>query len=1149
MKKQPGAQPPQNSAQGVGDLLYHGGPVEETPTAYLIFWGPTWNNGSGGLNQDGQIVENFFMDVGNTLFEAILTQYYDTNAHIPRTLNFSASNVALDFSAPPTDTTCNSQPTVEDASLQAEVHNTIVAKGWPTDANATYFVYTPSNEYINAGSFTCSEINFCGYHSFSGIAGVPYAAIAYPFNLTGCSGLPSSPNGDIYGDTLVNISSHEQFESISDPELNAWYDSAIPNPFEIGDKCAYDFSSGLTSLNNGHTYAVQTEYSNLTHACVNTLAASALQVTPSTVALTTTPGKSPGPQTLTLSNTGSAPLNWSANGLPAWVSVSPTSGTLASGSSQPLTLTFSTPSTTPQVYSTTLQLADPGAANSPLRVPITVVATTVSKTWYFAEGYTGASFSEFLTIENPNPAANTATVQYFLGSGAPITKTYALAANSRTTLVVNQEIGPNQNVSLVVTGTLPIVAERPMYFTYTGLAGYSIPGGTDVLGATALGQHFDFGYLDTTTGHDPYLTFLNPNTVAMNVTIQYFAAAGGAPLTRTHTFPANSRGTINIRTQETLPQGLYSALISLDQPGLVERPFYFQDSVTGYTGSADVVGVATPQTDWYFAEGYTNTNFSERYYLANPNLSGAASATVTFFLSNGSTQSQTVSIPAGGLVWVDVNALLGTNVNNSAHVSASLPILAERFMSFSFPGATAIPGATDVLGTTSPSNLFYFAEGYTGAGFDEYLTIENPSAFHTATVTVTFFPDNGSAPTVKGYSIVPSSRFTLFTADVLPNQAFSMQVESNVPIVAERPMYFNYNNGQTGGTDVIGYQPPASIIPATSPSNMVFVGSGDNFMYALNATTGALIWHYQTPGGTDSTAALANGILYFGSSDGYFYALNASNGTLFWRTHLGAMSYPASAVVNGVVYITAATGSAYALDAADGSIIWGTPLPNNFNSVVAAPLVANGTVYVMVDGENLSALSAVNGSVLWSYQSPAINNSTPAIDNGLVYFVDSDDVVNALHADSGTSAWNSNALGGTGGGNDSVAAANGVVYVINLLGDIIYAFNDTTGAVLWSAPAPSVSNIFISPAPAVANGILYAGDIDGNLYAYSASDGSPLWHHQTGAGVQSTPAVAKGIVYFGSNDDFIYALNASTGGLDWRFQTGGAVIDTPMIAP
>jgi len=148
-------------------------------------------------------------------------------------------------------------------------------------------------------------------------------------------------------------------------------------------------------------------------------------------------------------------------------------------------------------------------------------------------------------------------------------------------------------------------------------------------------------------------------------------------------------------------------------------------------------------------------------------------------------------------------------------VTSTLPILAERFISFKYVGPagpsgsnTTVPGASDVLGAAGPGNLFYFAEGYSGATFAEYLTIENPNPTSTATVQVTFLPSNGGAPIVKVYQIGHSSRFTLFTNNVMPNQSFSMVVESNIAIVAERPMYFIFSNGkQTGGSDVVGYQP------------------------------------------------------------------------------------------------------------------------------------------------------------------------------------------------------------------------------------------------------------------------------------------------------------------------------------------------------
>jgi hypothetical protein len=55
--------------------------------------------------------------------------------------------------------------------------------------------------------------------------------------------------------------------------------------------------------------------------------------------------------------------------------------------------------------------------------------------------------------------------------------------------------------------------------------------------------------------------------------------------------------------------------------------------------------------------------------------------------------------------------------------------------------------------------------------------------------------------------VAAHSRYTVLTNRVMSNQSFSMLVLADQPIVAERPMYFNYNAGQTGGSDVLGYQP------------------------------------------------------------------------------------------------------------------------------------------------------------------------------------------------------------------------------------------------------------------------------------------------------------------------------------------------------
>ena len=74
--------------------------------------------------------------------------------------------------------------------------------------------------------------------------------------------------------------------------------------------------------------------------------------------------------------------------------------------------------------------------------------------------------------------------------------------------------------------------------------------------------------------------------------------------------------------------------------------------------------------------------------------------------------------------------------------------------------------------------------------------------------------------------------------------------------------------------------------------------------------------------------------------------------------------------------------------------------------------------------------------------------------------------------------------------------------------------------------------------PAVANGVVYVGSGDYNVYALNAATGAKLWSYRTGYVVCSTPAVANGVVYVGSEDNKVYALNAATGAKLWSYTTG-----------
>ncbi len=96
----------------------------------------------------------------------------------------------------------------------------------------------------------------------------------------------------------------------------------------------------------------------------------------------------------------------------------------------------------------------------------------------------------------------------------------------------------------------------------------------------------------------------------------------------------------------------------------------------------------------------------------------------------------------------------------------------------------------------------------------------------------------------------------------------------------------------------------------------------------------------------------------------------------------------------------------------------------------------------------------------------------------------------------------------------------------------------------WAASTSAA----IASSPVVANGLVYIGSNDYNLYAFDATTSIQRWKAHTGNEIHSSPAIAHGVVYIGSNDSILYAFYASNGNPFWKVPTGGPIDSSPTIA-
>jgi len=323
--------------------------------------------------------------------------------------------------------------------------------------------------------------------------------------------------------------------------------------------------------------------------------------------------------------------------------------------------------------------------------------------------------------------------------------------------------------------------------------------------------------------------------------------------------------------------------------------------------------------------------------------------------------------------------------------------------------------------------------------------------------------------------------------------------------------------------------------------------------------TDNILWTFQTGGWVESSIAVLNGVLYVGSNDGNLYAIDATTGNFKWNFTIGGKISSSPAICDGTVYLQSnlQDKNIYAIDSDTGALKWKFKTEMAIDDVASSPVVVDGTVYVGSSdyseslGGSVYALDACTGDLKWAFTNKSDTFvSSPAVSGGTVYVGSTSGTLYALDKDTGAILWEFNAGTGLGNMRSSPAVSNGVVYIscqyfrgINK----IYAVNALNGALKWEFSTESDGPEYSSPA--IYNDIVYVGSDDGYIYALNANTGELKWKYKTGYCIYSSPAISSdGMVLIGSYDGNIYALDANTGDLKWKYRTGGWIFSSPAIA-
>lgn len=293
---------------------YHGGPLILGTTNMYYIWYGNWSGSNGAAVS---ILTNLAQQIGGSPYFNINTTYSDGSGR-------AASN-SVAFGKSATDNYSRGS-SLGDNDIATIVTTAISSGGLPKDTNGVYFVLTSPDVQETSGFCTV----YCGWHTSGSILGsdIKYSFVGDADQCpSACAAQSPGPNSTTGPDAMASIIAHELEEAVTDPDLNAWYDSAGN---ENADKCAWTFGSLYTAPNGAAAnmklgtldYLIQQNWVNaLGGYCALSFARPnpdfTLTVSPSSQSVP--PGGRTQPYTVSIhpSNGFSGTVNLRASGLPA----------------------------------------------------------------------------------------------------------------------------------------------------------------------------------------------------------------------------------------------------------------------------------------------------------------------------------------------------------------------------------------------------------------------------------------------------------------------------------------------------------------------------------------------------------------------------------------------------------------------------------------------------------------------------------------------------------------------------------------------------------------------------------------------------------------------------------------------------------------
>ena len=302
--------------------------------------------------------------------------------------------------------------------------------------------------------------------------------------------------------------------------------------------------------------------------------------------------------------------------------------------------------------------------------------------------------------------------------------------------------------------------------------------------------------------------------------------------------------------------------------------------------------------------------------------------------------------------------------------------------------------------------------------------------------------------------------------------------------------------------------------------DVAYIGSGDEFLYAVNFADGKPKWKYKASAPIKVGIAVNGGLVYAGDEDGKFHCVDAKTGDKKWIFDTEAEITSAANFDGNRVLFGSGDQMLYCLDKdTGGKPLWTFKVPGG--PVMGSPAIINNRTFVAGCDSALHVIDTTKGAEIKSVELEGQVGATPALVGDLLYVGTMTNQIQAINWKEGKVAWTYEPKKKQMPFYASVAATESLV-IGGSRDKCVHALDRKSGEVKWIFPTEGR----VDSSPVVAGKRVYVGSADGKLYVIDLASGMQVQAIPLGGrgGILGSPAVSQGRLVIGTVDGAVYCL-------------------------